>query len=54
MTADLTTDYDTETNTLLAEKIKNFREHIFGGGANNSELDKDTDRQKQLELENLT
>ena len=31
-------------NTSLAEKIKNIREHNFEGGANNSELDKDTDR----------
>ena len=28
----------------LAEKIKSVREHNFEGGANNSELDKDTDR----------
>ena len=33
-----------ETNTSFAEKIKNVREHNFEGGANNSELDKDTDR----------
>ena len=44
MTADLTTNYDAETNTLLAEKIKNAREHNFEGGTNNSEFDKDTDR----------
>ena len=44
MTADLTTNYDAETNTLFAEKIKNAREHNLEGGANNSELDKDTDR----------
>ena len=44
MTADLTTNYDAETNTSLAEKIKNVREHNFKGGANNSELDEDTDR----------
>ena len=44
MTADLTTNYDAETNTSLAEKIKNVREHNFEGGSNNSELDKDTDR----------
>ena len=44
MTADLTTNYDAETNTSFAEKIKNVREHNFEGGANNSELDKDTDR----------
>ena len=43
-TADLTTNYDAETNTSLAEKIKNVREHNFEGGANNSEMDKDTDR----------
>ena len=42
--ADLTTNYNVETNTSLAEKIKNVREHNFEGGANNSELDKDTDR----------
>ena len=28
----------------LLKKIKNVREHNFDGGANNSELDKDTDR----------
>ena len=44
VTADLTTNYDAETNTSFAEKIKNVREHNFEGGANNSELDKDTDR----------
>ena len=44
MTADLTTNYDAETNTSFAEKIKNAREHNLEGGANNSELDKDTDR----------
>ena len=44
VTADLTTNYDAETNTSLTEKIKNVREHNFEGGANNSELDKDTDR----------
>ena len=44
MTADLTTNYDAEKNTSLAEKIKNVREHNFEGGANNSELDEDTDR----------
>ena len=43
MTADLTTNYDAETNTLLAEKIKNAREHNFEGGTNNSKFDKDTD-----------
>ena len=44
VTAYLTTNYDAETNTSLAEKIKNVREHNFEGGANNSELDNDTDR----------
>ena len=44
VTADLATNYDAETNTSLAEKIKNVREHNFEGGANNSELDNDTDR----------
>ena len=44
VTADFTTNYDAETNTSLTEKIKNVREHNFEGGANNSELDKDTDR----------
>ena len=44
VTADLITDYDAETNTSLAEKIKNIREQNFEGGANNSELDKDTDK----------
>ena len=44
VTAVLTTNYDAETNTSLTEKIKNVREHNFEGGANNSELDKDTDR----------
>ena len=44
VTADLTTNYDAETNTSLAVKIKNVREHSFEGGSNNSELDKDTDR----------
>ena len=44
VTADLTTNYDAETNTSLTEKIKNVREHNFEGGANNSEMDKDTDR----------
>ncbi|RMX48324.1 hypothetical protein pdam_00011093, partial [Pocillopora damicornis] len=37
-------NYDAEMNTSLAEKIKNVRDHNFEGGANNSELDKDTDR----------
>ena len=49
MKANLTTNYDAVTNTSLAEKIKNVREHNFEGGANDSELDKDTDRIKQLE-----
>ena len=44
MTADLTTNYDAETNISLAEKIKNVCEHNFEGGASNCELDKDTDR----------
>ena len=44
VTADLTTNYDDETNTSLAEKIKNVREQNFEGGVNNSELDKDTDK----------
>lgn len=44
LTADLTTNYDAETNTSLAEKIKNVREHNFEGGANNSQLDKDTEK----------
>ena len=44
VTADLTTNYDAETNTSLAEKIKNVREQSFEGGANNNELDKDTDK----------
>ena len=44
VTADLTPNYDAETNTLLAEKIKNVLEHNFEGVVNNSELDKDIDR----------
>ena len=44
MTADLTTNYDAETNTSLAEKFKNVRKQNFEGGANNSELDNDTDK----------
>ena len=44
VTVDLTTSHDAETNTSLAEKIKNVCEHNFEGGANNSELGKDTDR----------
>ena len=44
VTADFTTNYDAETNTSLTEKIKNVREHNFESGANNSELDEDTDR----------
>ena len=43
VTADLTTNYDAEMNTSLAEKIKNVREHNFEDGASDSELDKDTD-----------
>ena len=42
VTADLTTNYDAEMNTSLAEKNKNVRDHDFEGGANNSELDLDT------------
>ena len=30
-------------NTSLAEKIKNVREHNFEDGANDSELEEDTD-----------
>ena len=44
VTVDLTTSYDAETNTSLAEKIKNVCEHNFEVGANNCELGKDTDR----------
>ena len=45
VTADLTTTYDAETNTSLAEKkIKNVREYNFEGGVNNSELNEDTHR----------
>ena len=43
VTTDLTTNYDAETNTSL-KKIKNVREHNFEGGAESSELDKDTVR----------
>jgi len=46
VTADLTTNYDAEMATSLAEKIRNVSEdseHNFEGWAN-SELDKDTDR----------
>ena len=43
VTADLTTNYDAGTNTSL-KKIKNVREHNFEGGAESSELDKDTVR----------
>ena len=43
-TVDLTTSYDAETNTSLAENIKNVCEHNFEVGANNCELGKDTDR----------
>ena len=49
VTADLTTNYDAEMDTSLAEKIKNVLEHNFEGGANDSELDKDTAICKQLE-----
>ena len=41
--ANLTTNYDTETDTSFAEKIKNVHEHNFEGGANNCKLDKDTE-----------
>ena len=43
VTADLTTNYDAEMNTSLAEKIKNVREYNLEDGANDSELDEDTD-----------
>ena len=43
VTADLTTNYNAEMNTSLAEKIKNVREYNFEDGANDSELDEDTD-----------
>ena len=43
VTADLTTNYDAETNTSRAEKIKNVHEHNLEGCANNGELDTDTD-----------
>ena len=43
VTADLTTNYDAETNTSRAEKIKNVHEHNLEGYANNGELDTDTD-----------
>ena len=46
VTADLTTNYDAEMATSLAEKIRNVSkdsEHNFEGWAN-SEFDKDTDR----------
>ena len=36
VTAELKTNYEAETNTSLAEKIKNVREHNFEGCANNS------------------
>ena len=42
VTADLTTNY-AEMNTSLAEKIKNVREYNFEDGANDSELEEDTD-----------
>ena len=35
VTADLTTNYDAETNTSHAEKIKNVHEHNLEGCANN-------------------
>ena len=38
VTVDLTTSYDAETNTSLAEKVKNVREYNFEGGANNCEF----------------
>ena len=46
VTADLTTNYAAETNTSLAEKFKNVRKQNINseGGANNSELDNDTDK----------
>ena len=44
VTVDLTTSYDAETNTSLAENIKNVCEHNFEVGANNCELGKDTNR----------
>ena len=43
VTADLTTNCDAEMNTSLAEKIKNVREYNFEDGANDSELEEDTD-----------
>ena len=43
VTADLTTNYDAETNSSRAEKIKNAHEHNLEGCANNGELDTDTD-----------
>ena len=49
VTADSTKNYDAEMNTSFAEKIKNVLEHNFEGGANDSELDKDTAICKQLE-----
>lgn len=44
VTVDLTINYDVEKNTLFAEKIKSVGEHNFESGANDCELDKDTDR----------
>ena len=45
VTADLTTNYDAETNTSLAEKTRMFVNRTSkAGGANNSELDKDADK----------
>ena len=43
VTADLITNYDAEMNTSLAEKIKNVRKYNFEDGANDSELEEDTD-----------
>ena len=43
VTADLTTNCDAEMNTSLAAKIKNVREYNFEDGANDSELEEDTD-----------
>lgn len=44
VTSDLTTNYDAGASTSLAKWIKNVCEHNLEGGANNSELDTDTDR----------
>ena len=43
VSADLTIYYDAEKNTSFAEKIKNVGEYNFESGANDCELDKDTD-----------